>query len=81
MFSNGKTGAYWTHIEDLKDPIKLQLPGRNRIFILPRAEESKDTVALASFGDILFYICDGPAIRAIVSGRSRDMRCQLNPRH
>ena len=55
----------------MNDPTELQLPSCNRVFIAPRAEESRDTVAPASFDDVPLYFCDGPAIETTVSRRLR----------
>ena len=67
-----KARVRFQHIRDMKDTMEVQLPCRNRVFVIPRMEESKDPVGSAPLHDLFLYICDDPTIDAMVSGRRGD---------
>lgn len=51
-----------THVEDVKDPVELQLPGGNLLLIVPCAEEPPDRVPFTPFGYVLLNLFQNPVI-------------------
>jgi len=41
-----------THVEDTKNPLEVQFPGRDRLFIVIRVIKSRDRVPSAPLGDL-----------------------------
>ena len=56
------TGAQRTHIEDNKDPVEIELPTSNHLFIVLSMPESRKSVAPALFDDFVLYVRNGPTI-------------------
>ena len=56
-----------TDLKDVTDLIELQLPGSDRLFVIPRSELSGERVPLASLDDIPLDIGHHPAIEGLVS--------------
>ena len=76
-----------THVEDVKDPIEVLPPSRNRVFIdLPR-EESGHPTSFTLVGHLPLYLDYGPAIETSVREPLSvyelrfDLRGQLLDRH
>ena len=63
--------AHWSHVEDPEEPVQIRLPGRNHFFVIPRMEESGNSMPLASLDDLVLDFCDSPAIGRMVGGRAR----------
>jgi len=49
-----------THVEDAKNPLEVQLPGRDRLFIVIRAIKSRDRVPSAPLGDVSLDLVHNP---------------------
>jgi hypothetical protein len=60
-----------TYVEDVKNPVELQLPTGNHFFVILRLEESRDGVPPTPFDDFLLDLCHSPAIGSIVSELSK----------
>ena len=56
-----------THIEDEKDPVEVQPPGCDRLFIVLRVEKSRDRISFAPLDDIPLDLSHSPAIASLVS--------------
>lgn len=60
-----------THIEDVKDPVKIQLPGSNRFFVILRTEKARNRVSLALFDCLPLNLRRGPGMKI------SDLSCTL----
>ena len=60
-----------TYVEDMKDPVEVQLPGRNRVLVIPRVENSGESIPSPFLGDLLSNLIHGSAIPSIISELSR----------
>ena len=60
-------GGGRTHVEDMKDPIEVQSPGRDRLFIILRVEHPRQPVSFTPLFDVPLDLGHGPAIESLVS--------------
>jgi len=51
----------------MKDPVQVQPPGRDRLFVVLRVERPRKPISLTPLDDVLLYIGHGPAIWNLVS--------------
>ena len=51
-----------THIEDVKDPVEIQVPGSNRLFIVLGMKESRDSVPSTLLEKLPLNLAHSPAI-------------------
>jgi len=69
----------------MKDPIEVQSPGRDRLFVVLRVEHLREPISLTPPDDVLLNISHGPAIRSLVSkwsgvrtaGSTRVVNCPI----
>ena len=79
--SNGYHPNDETHIEDPKNLIQVQFPGRDPLFIFPRVEIPRDHVPFGPLSELHLNVCHGPGIESIINDSSRPMSmAQLTPR-
>jgi len=64
--SSGHHSRDRTHVKDLKNILKAQPPGSDRLFIFLRAETPKDRVPLDPLRELPPNICYGPAVESII---------------
>jgi len=64
----------------MKEPIQVRLPSRNRIFVVPRVDKSRDSMSPASVDDLPLYFRDSPTIGSMVGGRTRNVDGWFNSR-
>ena len=57
----------WTHVEDLKDPHKVLLPGRDLVLIIFGEDESDDRPPFTPFRDPPLNLRQGPTMEMLVS--------------
>ena len=57
----------------MEDPIKVQLPSCNRVFVVPQVEGVGGPVVPTLFQDPLLDFCNGPAIKVVMSRGIRDV--------
>lgn len=55
----------WTHIKDIKDPIEVELPGGDPVFVVLRMERAKDTTSFTKLDDAPLDLRHSPAIKAM----------------
>ena len=60
-----------TYIKDMKDPVKICLPGRDLVFIISRIEQARERVALPLFRDLPLDPCYGSVVNCIVGESSK----------
>ena len=60
-----------THVEDVKDPVEVQLPGPNRVLVTFRVQDSGEPVPFTLLGDLLLNIIHSSVPQIIVSELSR----------
>ena len=53
----------------MKDPVEVRLPSGNRILVIPRTKESRDTVSLALFDNLPLYFRNSPVGGSMIIGR------------
>jgi len=56
-----------THIEDVKDPVEVQLPGSNPFFIVLCTEESRGCISPTVLDDLSLNLGHGSGIEKSVS--------------
>ena len=56
-----------TYIEDVKDPVELQLPARDRLFVGLRVEMSRDRTSFLPIDDVPVDLGHSPAIESSMS--------------
>ena len=61
--------SYATHVEDMKDPVEVRPPGRDRLFVILRMEHPRDPISLTPLSDVLLDLGHSPVIRSSVSER------------
>ena len=72
-----KGGQQWrggigrTHVKDMKDPVEVQPPGGNRVFIALGVEKARNYVALALLQDLPLDLRHGPTITCAVGQPSK----------
>ena len=49
-----------THVEDTKDPLDVQIPGRDRLLIVIRVITSRDRIPSAPLGDVPLDLVHNP---------------------
>ena len=49
-----------THVEDTKNPLEVQIPGRDRLFIVIRVITSRDRIPSAPLGDVPLDLVHNP---------------------
>ena len=49
-----------THVEDTKNSLEVQIPGRDRLFIVPRVIESRDRIPSAPLDDVPLDLVHNP---------------------
>ena len=54
-----------THVKNVKDPVEVQPPGSDRVFIALCMEEARNGVALALFDYTPLYLCHGSVTSCI----------------
>jgi hypothetical protein len=54
-----------THIKNVKDPVEVQSPGGNHVFIVLRMEKTRNWVTVALFDDTPLDLRYGPAISTL----------------
>ena len=64
----------------MKDPVEIQPPGRDRIFISPRVDSSRDCVPFALLDDVPLDFGHSPAIGSPVSWTARRIRRWIDSR-
>ena len=55
-----------THVEDMKDPVEVQPPGRDRFLIILGVESSRDHIPFTPLDDVPLDLGHGPAIEKLV---------------
>ena len=60
-----------TYVKNVKDPVEVKPPGRNRVFVVFCAEEARNYIALALLDDHPLDLCHGPAITCVVRQPSK----------
>ena len=58
-----------TYVEDVKDPVEVLPPCRNRVLVALCAEGPRDRVSLALVDDLALDFSHSPVIETLVSGR------------
>ena len=58
---------YWTHSEDLEDPIEVLSPSRDSILVRLRVEDSRNYASFAPFDHVVLYPGHSPAIVRLMS--------------
>jgi len=53
-----------THIEDMKDPVEVQLPGSDRLLIILRVEKSRDRISLAPLDNVSLDLGHSPEVES-----------------
>ena len=57
------------HPKNLKNLVEVQLPGRDRLFVVLRVKQSRDRIPFAPLDQLPLNICHSPAIgRTLVDG-------------
>ena len=56
-----------THVKDIKDPVEVRPPGRDRAFIILRMEHPSDTTSLTLLDDVLLDLRHSSVIENLVS--------------
>ena len=51
----------------MKNPIEVQLPGRDRFLVILCMDKSRKRIPSALLDDIFLDLCNGPAIDSVVS--------------
>ena len=77
LATSGKTDR--TYIEDVKDPIEVQLPGSDRLFVVLCVKESRDRISFTLLDDLPLNLADSPVIERSV-GRPLDV-CMVVAAH
>ena len=80
MVSSDKAGIHSTHIEDLKNPIQLQLPTRDFSLPIARSKVLNQFILPGQFVDLALYFLDTPATKSMVGGRSRSIHRGIDSR-
>ena len=75
-----KQRVHRTHIENNEDPVEVRLPTGNRILVVPRMKESRDSMSPALFDNLILHFRDSPAADSIVSEKVRSAHWRFNPR-
>ena len=57
-----------THIKDIKDPVEVQFPSGNRLFVILCVEKSRGYISPALFDDLPLDLCHGSVLE-MFSGR------------
>ena len=77
-------GGNGTHVEDMKDPVEVQSPGRNPFFIILRVEKARNNASITQLDNGSLDLRYSPAINETVSKsgynpyfRWLNSRCQL----
>jgi hypothetical protein len=75
VVSGGRSDG--THVEDMKDPVEVQPPGGDRLFIILRVEKSRDAAfRLPRLTMLLWISATALRLRALVS-ESPNVRASL----
>jgi len=69
-----------THVEDMEDPVEIQLPGSDLSRVVLRMEESRDRIPPTPFDDLSLYLCSGPGIESTVGWSTRNVHQWFNSR-
>jgi len=56
-----------THVKDLKDPVQVQPPGRNRFLIALRVEHPREPISFTLLCDVPLDLGHSPTIGGFVS--------------
>jgi hypothetical protein len=56
-----------THIEDLKNPNQVHLPGGDRLFVALRVDQPGEHTPLTFLSDLFLHFCQSPATMSGVS--------------
>ena len=51
-----------THVKDVEDPVEVQLPGRNRVLVALRVEDSGEPVPFTLLSDLLLNLIHGSTV-------------------
>ena len=57
-----------TYIEDVKDPVQVQLPGGDCLFVVLRMEKSRDRIPLALFFRLSLNLSHSPVTGSSLAG-------------
>lgn len=60
-----------THVKDMKDPVEVQPPGGDRVFIALCVENARNWVPLGVFDDLFLYLRHGPTIKCVFGQPSK----------
>ena len=69
-----------TDVKDVEDPVEVQSPGGNRVFIVLREENARNLVSLALFDCFLLNFCHGPVVKRVVRQPPKRYVGESNPR-
>ena len=50
----------------MKNPIEVQLPGRDRFLVILRMDKPRKWIPSALLDDVFLDLCNGPAINSVV---------------
>jgi len=59
---------YGTYVEDMEDPVEVQLPSSDFVLIVLGVEESRGHVPPTLFDGLPLYFCNGPTIERTLRG-------------
>ena len=66
--SNGRTKSGGTHVKDVKDPVEVQPPGGDCLFVALRVEKTTDRISFApALDDVPLDLGHSPAVEISVS--------------
>ena len=63
----GSYGGRGTYVEDVKDPVEIQPPRRDRLFVALRVEHPRHPASFTSLDDVLLDLGHSAAIGNLVS--------------